>query len=138
MFQSLFPPFVPSKPFPLPRRVLLVSYNAANDTFSVRHYIVTTNIPAVSRIRRVTKPNTSSVVRFVACPERAVLKLKQEENDAPRHGNRHGNKLAVGSFDGSGGYPSSPNVKEKCSVRLHEIGPRLELKLLKITESLPG
>jgi ribosome biogenesis protein SSF1/2 len=153
-FQSLLPPLAPTKiSLSSARRVVLVSYNAERATIDVRHYLISVRAAGVSRrVRKMLEtPRLSSVA-----------------GSAKGHGLDLGNVKDVADYvlgsrmDGEDGYETAGSTSaasegeensvrlasnytgrnnrggEKRAVRLDEIGPRLELRLTKVTEGVPG
>ena len=148
-FQSMFPPLSPqSIPISSCRRVVLVHYNADRDTVDLRHYLITVRAQGVSRhVRKILEGPRS--VRGGS-----VLDLSREQDVADyilRQGGADGYESASSAVsdvgeDGEGNkielagdYVGRNNRKgQQRSVRLDEVGPRMELRLLKITEGTPG
>jgi len=150
-FQSLFPPLSPhSLSLSSARRVVLVAYNPARGTLDFRHYLITVKPYGVSkRVRRVLEPSSST---------KAVLDLGNEKDVADfllrRRGepgpDGEGYESAASSASSVAGddadavslaedYVGRNNKRgSKRAVRLDEIGPRMELRLIKISEGLPG
>ena len=155
-FQSLFPPLAPGKiSLSSARRVVLVSYNAERATIDVRHYLISVRAAGVSRrVRKIleaggTSTRLSSVVSSskglslgnVKDVADYVLGTRGDGDDgyetagstsAASEGEENSVQLA-------GDYTGRNNRRgEKRAVRLDEIGPRLELRLVKVTEGVPG
>lgn len=148
-FQSLFPPLTPKTiPLSSARRVVLVSWNAENQTIDVRHYLITVKTSGVTRrVRRILEPK--------AGPGGKIPDLSREKDIAD-----YVLKAAGGGEDGyetastsaaSDADPEEYAVKlaadyvgrnnrkgDKRAVKLDEIGPRMELRLVKIVEGPPG
>lgn len=112
----------------------------------VRHYIITVRAQGVSRrIRKLLEGNKTrggSVLDLGSQADVADYILQQAGVDgydtassyASDAGEDADNKLELPS-----NYLGRNNRKgEQRSVSLDEVGPRIELKLLKITEGLPG
>jgi ribosome biogenesis protein SSF1/2 len=155
-FQSLFPPLSPkSISLSSARRVVLISYNSERGTVDFRHYLITVKPYGVSkRIRRVLEGTPAAT----ASHGRGLLNLGKEQDVADfllrkrgEHGPEGGYESAASSTTESvmgdegeavslaDDYVGRNNRKgQKKAVRLDEIGPRLELRLVKITEGVPG
>ncbi|RDX48281.1 Brix-domain-containing protein [Lentinus brumalis] len=154
-FQSLFPPLSPhSLSLSSARRVVLISYNAENGTVEFRHYLITVKPYGVSkRIRRILEGATAK-----SASQTGMLDLGSEKDVADfllrRKGepgpSSDGYESAASSASSAGGddgdavdladdYVGRNNKKgQKRAVRLDEIGPRMELRLIKIVEGVPG
>ncbi|PFH50047.1 hypothetical protein AMATHDRAFT_61788 [Amanita thiersii Skay4041] len=154
-FQSLFPPLSPHTiTLSSARRVVLVSYNPDRGTVDLRHYIITVKAFGVSRrIRRILEgqPTTASAATS------SVIDLGNEKDVADfvlrRRGEMDpgdGYESAVSSAGSVAGdeenavdladdYVGRNNRKgQRRAVRLDEVGPRMELRLIKIVEGVPG
>jgi len=150
------------------RRVVLVAYNADQGTINWRHFRITVKPYGVSRrVRRVLQGTGATVrsgggVGGGGGGSGAVLDLGNERDVADYVLRAHGGGGAA-SIDGgyetatsevssvaegtdaedvvslAEDYVGRNNRKgQKRAVRLDEIGPRMELRLVKITEGLPG
>ncbi|KZV85108.1 Brix-domain-containing protein [Exidia glandulosa HHB12029] len=144
-FQSMFPALSPaSLKLSEARRVVLVAYNAERDTVDMRHFLISVRPYGVSkRVRRVLESATSA---------KPVLDLGNEQDVAdfllrkPGEPDPTGYESASSAASDAGDavslaedYVGRGNKKgTKKAVKLDEIGPRMELKLLKITEGAPG
>ena len=148
-FQSLFPPLSPKTiTLSAARRVVLISYNAEAGTIDWRHYIITVKPYGVSRrVRRVLEGAPSS--------KHAVLDLGNEKDVADFLLRQRGEDGGYESAPSSGAeseagaegdavslatdYVGRNNKKgSRRAIRLNEVGPRMELRLVKITEGVPG
>ncbi|EJD05737.1 Brix-domain-containing protein [Fomitiporia mediterranea MF3/22] len=160
-FQSLFPPLSPQTlTLSSARRVVLVQYDPDHDTVDVRHYLITVKPYGVSRrVRKVLegKPAKSKSTK-------SALDLSREQDVADFLLRRRGDPGPPGSEGGADGYESAVSSASSAAgdddadavsladdyvgrnnkrgtrraVRLDEIGPRMELQLVKITEGIPG
>lgn len=157
-FQSLFPPLAPTKiSLSSARRVVLVSYSAERTTINIRHYLISVRAPGVSRRVRKILDISGASARFpsVAGPtKRHGLNLGSVKDVADyvlgsRGGGEDGYETAGSTSAASEGEENSVQLAgdytgrnnrrgEKRAVRLDEIGPRLELRLVKVTEGVPG
>ena len=166
-FQTLFPPLAPHKlALSSARRIVLVAYNADRDTIDWRHFRITVKPYGVSRrVRRVLQ-GTSATVRGGGGGggggSGAVLDLGNEKDVADYVLRAHGGR---GGASVDGGYETATSEVssvaegtdaedivslaedyvgrnnrrgQKRAVHLDEIGPRMELRLVKITEGVPG
>lgn len=145
--QSLFPPLSPKNlSLPSARRVVLVSYDDAHGTLQFRHYLITVRPYGVSRrVRRVIDASAGK--------KKASLDLSNHQDVADFLLRTHaaGYESASSAASSAGeedsdnavalptDYVGRNNKKgERRAVRLDEIGPRMELRLLKIVEGVPG
>ncbi|KAH7342083.1 Brix domain-containing protein [Rhizoctonia solani] len=150
-FQALFPPLAPHAiSLSSARRIVLVSYNSESGTISIRHYLIGVRALGVTRhIRKLVDGKATTAHR--------VLDLGREKDladyvlRAPGEAGPDGYESAssaASDVDGEGGtaevnlagdYVGRNNrAGSKRAVKLTEIGPRLELRLVKITEGVPG
>ena len=162
-FQTLFPPLAPHKlALSSARRVVLVAYNADRGTIDWRHFRITVKPYGVSRrVRRVLQ-GTGATARSGTGGGGAVLDLGNEKDVADyvlrARGSRSGPSMDGGyetaasevssAAEGTDAedvvslaedYVGRNNRKgQKRAVRLDEIGPRMEIRLVKITEGVPG
>ncbi|KAF9532346.1 Brix domain-containing protein [Crepidotus variabilis] len=148
-FQSLFPPLSPQTiSLSSARRVVLISYNADRGTVDFRHYIIKVKPYGVSR--RVRK-----VLEAASYPSTGILDLGKEKDVADFLLRKRGepgpdgyesasSAESVAGDDGDAvdlaeDYVGRNNKKgQRRAVRLDEVGPRMELRLIKITEGVPG
>ncbi|KAI6129165.1 Brix domain-containing protein [Pisolithus croceorrhizus] len=158
-FQSLFPPLSPkSMSLSGARRIVLIAYNAERGTIDFRHYIITVKPYGVSkRVRRVLEGTSQKSSRSSSTTR--VLDLGNERDVADfllrKRGERGpeseaGYESAASSASSAAGddgdavsladdYVGRNNRRgQKKAVKLNEVGPRLELRLVKITEGVPG
>ena len=152
-FQTLFPSLAPQTlSLSSARRVVLVSYNADRGTVDFRHYIITVKPYGVSkRVRRVLE-GVSGVTSKTPISS-GILNLGNEKDVADfllRERGDGGYESAASSAESIAGdegdavnlaedYVGRNNKKgQRRAVRLDEVGPRMELRLLKITEGVPG
>lgn len=156
-FQSLFPPLAPQNlSLSSARRIVLVSYNPDRDTIDFRHYLITVKPYGVSRrVRKVLEGSTASKS---ASSHSGLLDLGRDQDIADfllrKKGepgpDGDGYESAASSASSAAGddadaislvddYVGRNNKRgQKKAVRLDEIGPRMELRLVKVTEGVPG
>ena len=161
-FQSLFPPLSPQTlSLSSARRIVLVAYNPEKGTIDFRHYLITVKPYGVSRrVRKVlegatskTKTKTSSALSVSGLLDLGreqdiadfLLRKKGEpapEGDGYESGTSDASSMAgddADAVDLAEDYVGRNNKKgTRKAVRLDEIGPRMELRLMKITEGVPG
>ncbi|KLO14227.1 Brix-domain-containing protein [Schizopora paradoxa] len=152
-FQSLFPPLSPQNlSLSSARRVVLVSYNPDRDTIDFRHYLITVKPYGVSRrVRKVLEGTTASKSSTTG----GLLDLGRDQDIADfllrkKGEDGDGYESAASSASSAAGddadaislvddYVGRNNKRgQKKAVRLDEIGPRMELRLVKVTEGVPG
>jgi ribosome biogenesis protein SSF1/2 len=151
-FQTLFPALTPQNlTLSSARRVVLISYNAERGTVDFRHYVITVKPYGVSkRVRRVlegasvSKKSATGFLDLGNEKDVADFLLRRKGEPGP---SSDGYESAASSAAGDEGdavsladdYVGRNNKKgQKRAVRLDEIGPRMELRLVKITEGVPG
>jgi len=155
-FQSLFPPLSPGTiSLSSARRIVLVSYSPEKDTIDFRHYLISVKPYGVSRrVRKVLEGATSSSKKTPSSGfldlgnERDVADFLLRKRGEPDPGGGYESAISdVSSVAGDEGdavslasdYVGRNNKRgQKKAVKLDEIGPRMELRLIKITEGLPG
>jgi ribosome biogenesis protein SSF1/2 len=160
-FQSLFPPLSPQTlALSSARRVVLVAYDPDKGTLELRHYAITVRAAGVTkRVRRVLEgPSAAAAkVKATSAGTRGVVDLSREKDIADYvlrlsgAGTTDGYESAASDASSAAGeddaeaialasdYVGRNNKKgSKRAVRLDELGPRMELRLVKITEGMPG
>jgi len=154
-FQTLFPPLSPKTiSLSSARRVVLVSYNAERGTVEFRHYLITVKPYGVSRrVRKVLEGATtksSSSHGFLDLGNEkdvADFLLRKKGEPGPSSDGYESAASSASSIAGDDAdaisladdYVGRNNKKgQKRAVKLDEIGPRMELRLIKIVEGVPG
>ncbi|EAU88367.1 rRNA binding protein [Coprinopsis cinerea okayama7 len=148
-FQSLFPPLSPHTiSLSSARRVVLISYNEERGTIDFRHYLIRVKAHGVSkRVRRVVESATSSskpVINLGKEKDVADFLLRRRGDPGPDGGYESASSAESAVEDGdmvslASDYVGRNNKKgTKRAVKLEEVGPRMELRLVKITEGVPG
>lgn len=154
-FQTLFPPLAPKTlKLSSARRVVLISYNPDKGTIDFRHYLITVRPYGVSwKVQKVLEGASAK-----ASSSKHILDLGNEQDVAdfllrkkgepgPTSDGYESAASTASSVAGDDGdaislgddYVGRNNKKgQKRAVRLDEIGPRMELRLIKITEGVPG
>ncbi|KAG8738076.1 hypothetical protein FRC12_016922 [Ceratobasidium sp. 428] len=149
-FQALFPPLSPHTiSLSTARRVILISYSSQTNTLSLRHYLIGVRALGVTRhVRKLVdgKTATHQILDLGREKDVADYVLRQAGEVGP-DGYESASSAAsdVGEEAGqaevhlAGDYVGRNNrAGAKRAVKLTEIGPRLELRLAKITEGVPG
>ncbi|KAG6874297.1 hypothetical protein C0995_001522 [Termitomyces sp. Mi166 len=153
-FQTMFPPLSPQTlTLSSARRVVLVSYNADRETVDFRHYLITVKPYGVSkRVRRVlegatTKSSLTATILDLGNERDIADFVLRRRGDAGPDGGYESAASSTESVAGDDGdavdladdYVGRNNKKgQRRAVRLDEIGPRMELRLVKIVEGIPG
>lgn len=168
MFQGLFPPIqVDKAALPSFRRVLLVSYHSESSLISVRHYIISVRPHGVSRrVRKILTTSGLGEGARSRSTQKARVNLSSAEDIADYLLRRRGESAtpSEGGTSAAGTQYDSASESEmseaesdtnavelpedyvgrgnkkgtRKAVRLIEVGPRMELRLIKITEGLVG
>lgn len=150
-FQSLFPPLSPQTiSLSSARRVVLLAYNAERGTVEFRHFIIKIKPYGVSRrVRKVlegthTSKNTSGVLDLGNEKDVADFLLRARGMPGPDGYESASSAESEAGDDGNavdlaGDYVGRNNKRgQRRAVRLEEVGPRMELRLIKIAEGVPG
>lgn len=158
-FQSLFPPLAPTKiSLSSARRIVLISYNAERGTIDLRHYLISVRAAGISRrVRKILDGGAASSKVSTAGSSTTRgqgLDLGNVRDVADyllgqRGDGEDGYETAGSTSAASEGEEASVRLAsdytgrnnrrgEKRAVRLDEIGPRMELRLVKIAEGTPG
>ncbi|KAF8636670.1 hypothetical protein AX17_003476 [Amanita inopinata Kibby_2008] len=152
-FQSLFPSLSPQTlTLSAARRVVLVSYNSDRGTVELRHYIITVKPYGVSkRVRHILEgapskrtSNMSGMLDLGNEKDVADFLLRRRGEPGP-----DGYESASSAESVAGDEENAINLADdyvgrnnqrgqRRAVRLDEVGPRLELRLIKIAEGVPG
>ncbi|KAI0035759.1 Brix-domain-containing protein [Vararia minispora EC-137] len=142
-FQTLFPPLSPRTiTLSSARRVVLVSYNADRGTVDWRHYRIAVKPYGVSR--RVRKVLDGAALDLGSEKDIADFVLRRRGATSDGYESAMSDASSAGGDDGDAvdladDYVGRNNKKgQKRAIRLDEIGPRMELRLVKITEGIPG
>jgi hypothetical protein len=143
-FQTLFPPLSPHTiTLSSARRVVLISYNAECGTVDWRHYRIAVKPFGVSR--RVRKVLDGSALDLGSEKDIADFVLRRRGAASDGYESALSDASSAAGDDGDAAvdladdYVGRNNKKgQKRAVRLDEIGPRIELRLVKITEGIPG
>ncbi|KAF8894399.1 Brix domain-containing protein [Infundibulicybe gibba] len=150
-FQTLFPPLSPQNlTLSSARRVVLVSYSPERGTVDFRHYIITVKPYGVSkRVRRVLEGPATTATNILDLGNEKdvadfVLRKRGEVGPDGGYESAASSTESVAGDDGDAvdladDYVGRNNRKgQRRAVRLDEVGPRMELRLVKITEGVPG
>ncbi|KAJ1734739.1 rRNA-binding ribosome biosynthesis protein [Coemansia biformis] len=132
MLQNMFPSINPSTMrLAEARRVVLFNYNAETDAIDFRHYTIVVRPVGVTKgVKRVVMSKTApSMAKFGDISEYVMQQAFASESDV-EDGPESSVTLAQD-------YVGRNNTKdEQRAVRLMELGPRMELKLMKVEGGL--
>ncbi|PVU95175.1 hypothetical protein BB561_001997 [Smittium simulii] len=147
MFQNMFPAIDPlTMQLADVRRVVLLNYNDSTQTVEFRHYLVTVNVVGVSKGIKTLMQVSNNVAQSVNSstnPLKKKLDLSQLNDigeyilnqgyasDSEIEDNGESKVTLSQNYIGRGN-----RVSEQRSVKLVEIGPRMELELVKIEAGL--
>ncbi|KAJ7771750.1 Brix domain-containing protein [Mycena metata] len=150
-FQTLFPPLSPhTLALSSARRVVLIAYNPDRGTVDFRHYVITVKPYGVSkRVRRVLEgaQKAAGGILDLGNEKDVADFLLRKRGEAGPDGGYESAASSTESVAGDDGdavdladdYVGRNNKKgQRRAVRLDEVGPRMELRLVKITEGVPG
>jgi len=130
-----------------------VSYNANRQTVDFRHYVITVKPYGISkRVRRVLEgattksSSTSGILDMGNEKDVSDFMLRRRGEPGPEGGyeSAASSTESVAGDDGDAvsladDYVGRNNKKgQRRAVRLDEVGPRMELRLVKIAEGVPG
>jgi ribosome biogenesis protein SSF1/2 len=164
VFQGLFPPIhVQTMHLSQARRIVLLSYNEETQTIEWRHYLISIRPVGVSRrVRRVIEGSTGHKAALSSSSLKKKIPNLSSTNDISEYllGSQNGDQ---GGFetDASSASEADSDVEEggkssnhvqlpdsyigrgnvrdsQRAVRLLELGPRMELRCVKIEEGIPG
>jgi len=146
-FQTLFPPLSPHTiSLSSARRVVLVSYNPERGTIDFRHYLIRVKAYGVSRrVRRLLEGASTSKGVLNLGSEKDIADFLMRSRGEPGPDGYESASSAESeagehnTVDLAADYVGRNNKKgQKRAVRLDEVGPRMELRLVKISEGVPG
>ncbi|KAL1923808.1 uncharacterized protein VTP21DRAFT_8788 [Calcarisporiella thermophila] len=131
MFQNLFPAInVQTMQLADARRIVLLNYNSETKRVDFRHYSIHVKPTGISKsVKRVINLNVPSLGDFQDISEYVLREAHASESDVEDAG--ESNVVLPQHFPGRNNRQS-----EQRAIRLVELGPRMELKLLKIQAGL--
>lgn len=114
------------------RRVVLLNYNSDTSTIDFRHYSVAVKPIGVSKsVKRVISTHVPDLSRFADISEYVLREAQASESDVEDGGET---TVTLGQD-----FVGRNNRKaEQRAIRLTELGPRMELRLVKVQEGLCG
>jgi ribosome biogenesis protein SSF1/2 len=140
MFQNLFPTInVANTKLSSCQRVVLLEYNPETRRISLRHFSVSTQPTGVSKNLKtlLTRKQLPGMGRMTDVSEfltRSGYGSESEGEDA--EASRV--EIEEGTAGGASGGGSSSKGPRQSRIRLSEVGPRLELEIIKVEEGLCG
>lgn len=147
MFQNMFPTINTSKvKLADIRRVVLFHYDSEEDVIEFRHYLVTIKHVGMSKsVKRIIRSEIQDLSKFADAAE-FVLKAEANLSDSevepdsiitlgPSRPTKAEGKKPSAPAPASASAPTAPKNEQR-SVNLVEIGPRLKLSLIKVTDGL--
>ena len=165
VFQGLFPPIhVQTMHLSQARRIVLLHYNEATQVIDWRHYLISVRPVGVSRrVRRVIEGSSNSKGATTAASSSKKVPNLSSAKDISEYllGSRIGGEDGGFETDASSASEADSDVEEggqasnhvqlpdayigrgnvrdsQRAVRLMELGPRMELRCVKIEEGIPG
>lgn len=163
VFQGLFPPIhVQNMHLSEARRIVLLNYNAQTQTIDYRHFLISVRPVGVSkRVRRVIEGSSSlnkggakKIPNLASAGDISEYLLGQKISNQGEDNTGFETDASSASevdsdVDEDGtprnhvqlpeGYVGRGNVRDtQRAVRLRELGPRMELRCVKIEEGIPG
>lgn len=130
VFQNLFPAInVQTMKLADARRVVLINYNSSSKSFELRHYLITVRVTGVSKsVRRIITnaaiPDLSNVSDI---SDYILSQANVSESEAEEEAKVELSEKFVGRNNGK---------NEQRAIKLVELGPRMDMNLLKIESGL--
>src|SRR4051794_9373259 len=114
------------------RRVILLNYNATTNHIDFRHYSITVRPTGVSKsVKRIITTELPDLGQFEDVADYVLREAVAGESDVEEGGE---NTVTLAQdFVGRGNKKA-----EQRAVKLVELGPRMELMLIKVQEGLCG
>eukprot|EP00160_Parvularia_atlantis_P019972 Unigene8071_Nuclearia_a/m.24746 Unigene8071_Nuclearia_a/g.24746 ORF Unigene8071_Nuclearia_a/g.24746 Unigene8071_Nuclearia_a/m.24746 type:complete len:407 (+) Unigene8071_Nuclearia_a:68-1288(+) len=125
-FQNMFPPInVKEMKLANVRRVLLINYNKDTDRVEIRHYLILAAPVGISKsIKRLVQTNIPDLASYNDISDYILKEDALSDSDAEDGDSR----VELGQ-----NYVGRGNTKsQQRAIRLKELGPRLELRLIKV------
>lgn len=131
MLQNLFPSIHTAKTkLSEVRRVVLFDYNAQEDVIEMRHYVINVKLVGLSKsIKRLVRSEIPDLNNFADAAE-YVLKAEANLSESEVEPD------SVLALDQDCADPGNVARSQQRSIQLSECGPRLTLRLVKVTEGL--
>ncbi|KAJ3188859.1 hypothetical protein HDU85_004573 [Gaertneriomyces sp. JEL0708] len=131
MFQNLFPPIqVQTMRLAEARRVVLFNYNSATNEIEFRHYTITVKVTGVSKsVKTLIQTDIPDLARYDDISDYILRGAFASESDVEDAG--ESTVTLSQNYVGRGNRRS-----EQRAIRLVEMGPRIQMSLLKIQAGL--
>ncbi|XP_069783526.1 suppressor of SWI4 1 homolog [Narcine bancroftii] len=132
MFQNLFPTInVYKVGLNTIKRCVLINYNSTTDTVEIRHYSIKVIPAGMSRgMKKLLQERFPNMSKFEDISDLLVKGATLSESEAEQDGEHNITELPQA-------YAGRGNLKgQQSAIRLTEIGPRLNLELVKIEEEM--
>ncbi|RUP10413.1 Brix domain-containing protein [Jimgerdemannia flammicorona] len=114
------------------RRIILLNYNADTQTIDFRHYAVAVRPVGISKsVKRILTTNIPNLSRFEDISEYVLREAQASESDVEDAG--ESTVMLPQDFVGRNNRRT-----EQRAIRLTELGPRIELRLIKVQNGLCG
>jgi len=133
MFQGLFPPLnIQTMKLSDCRRVVLLSYNKETNKIEFRHFLITASPIGITRnIKKIVKATIPNLSNFSDISEYI---LGPDASDSEGEDGLDNKLKLEQDYFGRGNTPKAP----QSSIRLQELGPRMQLQLIKIQSDFIG
>lgn len=120
--------------------MVLVAYVPERGTIELRHYTISVRASGVSkRVRKVLDNHDAPDLGRVNDVADYVLRASGYESATSDGASSAGEEDGAGTVALASDYVGRGNTKgARRAVRLDEVGPRMELRLVKISEGVPG
>jgi ribosome biogenesis protein SSF1/2 len=127
-FKEMFPPLpVDDVNLDSCKRTVLVDYNKENDTVEFRHYFVKSYVPGLQKkISRIIEKNESKLGEYKDISD-CQLDYESDKEALPVIDTKRNQN------ENDEDYNPEKNIKK---ISLREIGPRMQLQLMKVQEGL--
>lgn len=131
MLQNMFPSINTSKvKLSEVRRVVLFNYDSQEDVIEMRHYFINVKITGLSKsVKRIIRAEIPDLGNFADAAE-YVLKAEANLSESEVEPD------SVVTLGPETSGPESASKSQQRSVQLIECGPRLTMRLVKVTEGL--
>lgn len=130
MFQNLFPAInVNTVKLSTCQRVLLINYHRETDSIDFRHYSISAQPVGVSR-------NIRKLVQNRKLPNLSALTDVSEFVTRSGYGSESENEDELAKVKLNQDFGRANRASGQSAVKLHEVGPRMTLQLLKVEEGL--